>query len=189
MINERQHHLVFLSVTATSSTRPLIVRDLTRRLDSPDLVGQGATIYRVAPDGRVRNRPAIYPKAGIPPGKSGASGGETDGSSDVGSHREAQEGSPPQVTRSLFFKAPGHQVTFFHEKIKTTQVTGRFFKLSRSRGRPQNGPRSQVAKNPSWASHRLQNRASWNSFISRMSQESGGCRRSIADVHTMLKSA
>ena len=59
---------------------------------------------------------------------------------------------PPQVTRSLFFKAPGHQVTFFHEKIKTTQVTGRFFKLSRSRGRPQNGPRSQVAKNPSWAS-------------------------------------
>ena len=65
---------------------------------------------------------------------------------------EAQEGSPPQVTRSLFFKAPGHQVTFFHEKIKTTQVTGRFFKLSRSRGRPQNGPRSQVAKNPSWAS-------------------------------------
>ena len=67
--------------------------------------------------------------------------------------REAQEGSPPQVTRSLFFKAPGHQVTFFHEKIKTTQVTGRFFKLSRSRGRPQNGPRSQVAKNPSWASY------------------------------------
>ena len=65
---------------------------------------------------------------------------------------EAQEGSPRQVTRSLFFKAPGHQVTFFHEKIKTTQVTGRFFKLSRSRGRPQNGPRSQVAKNPSWAS-------------------------------------
>ena len=61
---------------------------------------------------------------------------------------EAQEGSPPQVTRSLFFKAPGHQVTFFHEKIKTTQVTGRFFKLSRSRGRPQNGPRSQVAKKP-----------------------------------------
>ena len=68
---------------------------------------------------------------------------------------EAQEGSPPQVTRSLFFKAPGHQVTFFHEKIKTTQVTGRFFKLSRSRGRPQNGPRSQVAKNPSWASDML----------------------------------
>ena len=60
--------------------------------------------------------------------------------------------APPQVTRSLFFKAPGHQVTFFHEKIKTTQVTGRFFKLSRSRGRPQNGPRSQVAKTPSWAS-------------------------------------
>ena len=68
------------------------------------------------------------------------------------SHIEAQEGSPRQVTRSLFFKAPGHQVTFFHEKIKTTQVTGRFFKLSRSCGRPQNGPRSQVAKNPSWAS-------------------------------------
>ena len=65
---------------------------------------------------------------------------------------EAQEGSPLQVTRSLFFKAPGHQVTFFHEKIKTTQVTGRFFKLSRSRGRPQNDPRSQVAKPPSWAS-------------------------------------
>ena len=70
----------------------------------------------------------------------------------VSTPNEAQEGSPPQVTRSLFFKAPGHQVTFFHEKIKTTQVTGRFFKLSRSRGRPQNGPRSQVAKNPSWAS-------------------------------------
>ena len=66
---------------------------------------------------------------------------------------EAQEGSPLQVTRSLFFKAPGHQVTFFHEKIKTTQVTGRFFKLSRSRGRPQNGPRSQVANPPSWASY------------------------------------
>ena len=56
--------------------------------------------------------------------------------------------------RSLFFKAPGHQVTFFHEKIKTTQVTdtGRFFKLSRLRGRPQNGRRSRKPPLATWAS-------------------------------------
>ena len=67
---------------------------------------------------------------------------------------EAQEGSPPLRSQGHCFSRP--QVTrslFFHEKIKTTQVTGRFFKLSRSRGRPQNGPRSQVAKNLSWASY------------------------------------
>ena len=66
---------------------------------------------------------------------------------------EAQEGSPPSGHKVTVFQGPRSPGHFFHEKIKTTQVTGRFFKLSRSRGRPQNGPRSQVAKNPSWASH------------------------------------
>ena len=63
------------------------------------------------------------------------------------------EFSRPQVTRSLFST----------QVVRSQQ--GRFFKLSRSRGRPQNGPRSQVAKTPSWASVSQTDRGRWRVYF------------------------
>ena len=66
---------------------------------------------------------------------------------------EAQEGSPPSGHKVTVFQGPRSPGHFFPGTQVVRSQQGRFFKLSRSRGHPQNGPRSQVAKTPSWASY------------------------------------